>query len=115
MVVYLHLRSLPFAESMERMRNGVQASNAAHHDPEGPPSGQNETTTRAFFQIIAIVPKACDSILAPSNAEAFCDTHPQLQSRPILRLFHSPQRRMHPEANAIFVEPDLSRLPQWDE
>ena len=46
------------------------------------------------------------------DAESFCDTHPQLMTRHALRLFYSPQRRMHPLAKSQFIEPDLAPLPK---
>ncbi len=49
------------------------------------------------------------------DAESFCDTHPQLQTRHVLRLFYSPERRMHPLAKTQFVEPDLAPLPKIPE
>jgi len=113
-IAYLYLRTHPFAEALERIRKGIKAYNAAHQVPESPTSGYNETTTRAFLQIISAVMGAYDSILPTSDADAFCDTHPQLMSRHILRLFYSPQRRMHPDAKATFIEPDLSPLPRWE-
>jgi hypothetical protein len=38
--------------------------------------------------------------------------HPQLMSKHVLRLFYSPAGRMHPEAKATFIEPDLAPLPE---
>ena len=46
------------------------------------------------------------------TADAFCEVHPQLMARSVLRLFYSPRRRMHPDAKTKFVEPDLAPLPR---
>jgi hypothetical protein len=40
--------------------------------------------------------------------------HPQLMTKHALRLFYSPQRRMHPDAKGRFIEPDLTPLPRLD-
>jgi len=111
-VAYLYLRLHPFAEALDRMRRGIKAYNAIRQVPESSTSGYNETTTHAFMHLISAVMKAYDSTFPTSSADAFCETHPQLMSRHILRLFYSPERRMHPDAKTRFVEPDLSPLPR---
>jgi hypothetical protein len=111
-VAFLLLREQPFEEALARMRRGVKAFNARHDVPEGPTSGYNETTTHAFMHVIAAVVGAYGPVLPTATADAFCDTHPQLMTRHILRLFYSPERRMHPEAKERFVEPDLAALPR---
>ncbi len=114
-VAYLYLRRHPFAEALEQMRARIKAYNAANQVPESPTRGYNETTTRAFLQIIFAVMQAYGSAFPAADADAFCDAHPQLMSPQILRLFYSPERRMHPDAKTKFVEPDLAPLPRWDE
>jgi len=47
-----------------------------------------------------------------STADEFCDRHPQLLNKHVLRFFYSPNRRLHPEAKFRFVEPDLAPLPR---
>ena len=56
-------------------------------------------------------PRAYGTVIPTADSEAFCDMHPQLLNRNILRLFYSPERRMHPDAKTRFVEPDLTDLP----
>ena len=111
-VAFLYLREHPFDAALARMRAGVQAYNAAHHVPESATSGYNETTTHAFLQLIAATMQAYGGVLPTETADGFCDTHPQLMTRHALRLFYSPERRMHPEAKERFVEPDLAPLPK---
>jgi hypothetical protein len=106
------LRRHGFDEALRRMRAGVQSYNAHHHVPEAPDSGYNETTTHAFFHLIAAVDAAYASAIPAPDGETFCDSHPQLMTRHVLRLFYSPQRRMDPRAKTQFVEPDLCPLPQ---
>jgi hypothetical protein len=102
---------LSFPEALNRVRRGIKAFNAANKVPEGPTSGYNETTTVAFVKIIDAVMRAYGSTFPTADSEAFCDTHPQLLSRNVLRLFYSPERRMHPDAKTKFVEPDLTDFP----
>jgi hypothetical protein len=108
----LYLRRHPFPEALRRVREGIQAYNAVRGVPEGPGSGYNETTTHALLQIIAAVLSAYESTFPTSSADEFCDTHPQLMTKHVLRLFYSPQRRMLPESKTSFVEPDLAALPR---
>ena len=111
-VAYLYLRSHPFPEALTRMRRGIKAYNAANNVPESPTSGYNETTTHAFLHLIAATIAAYGGVFPTETADAFCDAHPQLMTRHVLRLFYSPQQRMHPLAKTQFVEPDLAPLPK---
>ena len=113
-VAFLYLRTHAFDDALGRMRAGVKALNAANKVRESPTSGYNETTTRAFLHLIAATMAAYDSVFAADTSESFCDAHPQLMTRHALRLFYSPQRRMHPDAKTRFVEPDLAPLPTVD-
>ncbi len=110
-VAYLHLRQYPLEEAIEHMRNGIQRYNAANDVPEGPDVGYNETTTQAFMRIIHAVIQAYGDVMPVATADEFCDTHPQLMSQKILRLFYSPAQRMHPDAKTQFIEPDMTSLP----
>ena len=111
-VAFTCLRRHPFTEALEKMRSGIKAYNARHQVPETPTIGYNETTTHAFMHIIAATMQAYGQARPTSDADAFCDTHPQLMTPQTLRLFYSPQRRMHPMAKTQFVEPDLTPLPR---
>lgn len=111
-VAYVYLSRHPIDEALTRIRRGIKAYNARHGVPESETSGYNETTTRAFLHLIAATMRAYASTHPVANADAFCDTHPQLMTRHALRLFYSPQRRMDPQAKTEFVEPDLAPLPR---
>jgi hypothetical protein len=111
-VAFLYLRNLSFDAALVKMREGIKAYNAANNVPEGPTSGYNETTTAAFLHLIAATIAAYDQTFPTPDAQSFCDTHPQLMTRHILRLFYSPQRRMDPRGKETFVEPDLAPLPR---
>jgi hypothetical protein len=110
-VAFTYLRRHPFDVALERMRAGVKAYNAVHGVSEGPTSGYNETTTHAFMHLVLATMNAYGQTFPTPTADVFCDTHPQLMTRNALRLFYSPERRMHPLAKAQFIEPDLSPLP----
>lgn len=110
-VAFTYLTRHPFDEALARMRAGVKAYNAHNQVPESDTSGYNETTTHAFLHLIAATMRAYGATHPAPNADAFCDAHPQLMTRHALRLFYSPQRRMHPLAKTQFVEPDLAPLP----
>lgn len=111
-VAYCYLVRLSFPEALVRIRTGIQRLNQAHGVVEGPASGYNETTTRAFLHLIAATIAAYKGTFPTSDAEAFCDRHTQLMSRNVLRLFYSPERRMDPRGKTEFVEPDLTSLPR---
>lgn len=64
------------------------------------------------MRIIHAVMSEYESVFPTRTADEFCDAHPQLLSKHILRLYYSPDQRMHPDAKTTFVEPDLARLPQ---
>jgi hypothetical protein len=111
-VAYLYLCRHPFPEALARMQRGIKAYNAANHRPEGPDQGYNETTTHAFLHLIAAVRLAYGKVFPAGTADEFCDLHPQLMSKHVLRFFYSPTQRMHPLAKTQFVEPDLAPLPK---
>lgn len=110
-VAYLYLRDHPFPEALAKIRAGIQRFNRARNVPEGPDRGYNETTTVAFARLVAATIAAYGSIFPTPDAERFCDTHPQLLQKQLLRFFYSPAQRMRPEAKTHFVEPDLASLP----
>ena len=111
-VAFLYLREHGFDAALNRLRTGIKSYNAANNVPDTPTSGYNETTTHAFLHLIHATMRAYGEVLPTPDAECFCDAHPQLQHRHALRLFYSPQRRMHPDAKTRFVEPDLAPLPR---
>lgn len=111
-VAYIYLSRYPFDNAYERLSKGIRAYNAHHNVPEGPTRGYNETTTRAFAQLVAATIHAYGTAFPTKNSDEFCDTHPQLMTRNVLRLFYSPARRLDPRAKATYVEPDLAPLPR---
>ena len=110
-LAFLYLREHGLEGGVERLRRGIQAYNKANDVPEGPLQGYNETTTVAFAHIVhAVLNSYAESHPTP-DGESFCDMHPQLLSKHVLRCFYSPERRILPEAKHTFVEPDLAPLP----
>lgn len=110
-IAFLYLDRLRFHEAVDAMRRGVKAYNAANDVPESRTTGYNETTTVAFMHLIHVVMVAYSDALPVEGSDAFCDAHPQLMSKHVLRFFYSPVQRMRDEAKAQFVEPDLAPLP----
>lgn len=110
-VAFVYLRQYGLDDGIDRLRSGIKAYNAANNVPETPLRGYNETTTVAFARIVYAVMRAYEAELPAADGEAFCDLHPQLLSKHILRLFYSPQRRLDPAAKTTFLEPDLAPLP----
>ena len=110
-IAYLYLNEHPLGEAERRISTGIKAYNAANNVPEGPTSGYNHTTTIAFARLIYAVMNAYGQAMPTADSEAFCEMHPQLLHRHVLRFFYSPERRMHPDAKTDFVEPDLTPLP----
>ncbi len=111
-VAHLYLKQYPYDDALERIRRGIKAYNKAKQIPEGPMQGYNETTTTAFAHLIAAVMQAYGKKFPTTTADEFCDTHPQLLTKYALRLFYSPEQRIHPLAKTQFVEPDLAPLPR---
>ena len=112
-IAFLYLREHGFDGALERIRQGIKAYNAHHAVEESATSGYNETTTTALLTLIDTVMRAYGEILPASNADEFCECHPELMSKHILRCFYTPERRMHPEAKVRFIEPDLAPLPSY--
>lgn len=110
-VAFIYLQRHSFPVALDRMRARIKAYNAHHNVPDTLTSGYNETTTLAFLHLVAATIQAYGQSHPTPDADAFCDTHPQLMTRHALRLFYSPERRMHPLAKTEFVEPDLAPLP----
>jgi hypothetical protein len=110
-VAYLYLCANDFDTALAKMRRCVQAYNATHHVPESDTTGYNETTTCAMMQLLATTIAAYGAVLPTPDADSFCDTHPQLMTKHVLRLFYSPERRMQPKAKTEFIGPDLAPLP----
>jgi hypothetical protein len=110
-VAFLYLRDHAFERAVEKMRAGLKAYIGVHDVPIGTTMGYNETTTVAFLHLVAAMMSAYGELFPTPDADTFCDAHPQLMSKHVLRLFYSPERRGLPTAKTQFIEPDLTPLP----
>ncbi len=107
-VAYLYLRSARFNEALDRFRTGLHALNASHGTPDALDRGYHETITISFFRLIA----ATLAAFGPAEtSDAFCDQHPHLLHKTVLRLYYTRPRIMSWEAKRDFVEPDIAPLP----
>lgn len=110
-VAFLSLRQFPFDQALDKLREGIKRFNAANQVVESPNSGYNETTTHAFLRLVASAMHAYNEAIPTPTSDAFCDAHPQLLCKHVLRIFYSPEARMNPLSKMEFVEPDLVPLP----
>jgi hypothetical protein len=110
-IAFLMLRQGGFEEALDRLREGIKAFNERNGIEDSPTGGYNETTTVAMLRLIQATMRACGGVFPAHCAAEFCDLHPQLMSKHVLRFFYSPERRMDPDAKKRFVEPDLAPLP----
>jgi hypothetical protein len=110
-VAFLYLSRYKFEDALARIRAGIQALNAVHGVVEGPTSGYNETTTHAFLHLIAATMRAYGTTHPAADSESFCNQHPHLLAKEVLRLFYSPARRLDPRTKTQFLAPDLAPLP----
>ena len=101
-----------FEKALRAVRKDIKAYNKAQNTPETNTSGYHETITRAFLQLIDVTRVAFAEANPVADSNEFCDAHPQLMCRQVLRLFYSSSRIMTPEAKHSFVEPDLATLPR---
>lgn len=111
-IAFLYLRELGFNDALEELRKRIKAFNAHNQIEETATSGYNETTTVALLQLIHSVMISYGKVFPVESADDFCDTHPQLMSKHVLRFFYSPEQRIHVDAKSQFIEPDLASLPE---
>ena len=107
-VAYLYLRRYPLDVATVKIREGIQAYNAAHRVEESLLSGYHDTMTQAWLRLVYFI--LCEYGPA-ETADAFIEQHPELSQKRILRFFYSKNRFQTLEAKAQFVEPDLASLP----
>ena len=108
-VAYLYLRRYPLETATVKIREGIKAYNTAHNVEDTLLSGYHETMTQAWLRLVHFT--LCEYGPA-ENADTFFEQHPQLSQTKVLRFFYSKARFTSPEAKAMFVEPDLTPLPQ---
>jgi hypothetical protein len=110
-VAYTYLHAHGFEQGLNKIREGIKKLNAVHGVPEGIDRGYHETITHAFARVVASMIKAHNETLGITDSESFCEAHPHLLSKMLLRLYYTRARIMTLEAKAKFVEPDIAPLP----
>lgn len=88
-VAYLYVRHHGFDEALRRFRAGIRAYSRAHEVPDDITSGYHETLTVAWFYLISARAKGVSSTL---DSNAFCNLHPELLERALLRKFYSSEK-----------------------
>lgn len=110
-VAYMYLSEHGFEQGFIRIRDGIKKLNAVHQVPESLDRGYHETITHAFARIVSVMIKAHNEPLGITNSEGFCEAHPHLLQKTVLRLYYTRSRIMTAQAKAEFVEPDIGPLP----
>lgn len=107
-MAYLYASRHSLEDATDRMRTGIKAFNKATETPEALDRGYHETITTAFMRLVF----AANVQTGPHDSSArFCDAHPELLTKLVLRRYYSRERIVSWEAKADFVEPDLCPLP----
>ena len=107
-VAYLYLNRFSLPETLERLRTGIQAYNAAQGIQDTPTGGYHETMTQVWLQLVYT---ALRQFGPAKTADAFFDAQPQLCDKSTPMLFYSRNCIISPEAKRSFVAPDLAPLP----
>ena len=108
-VAYLYLRQLPYAQSLDKIRENIRRYNAAKNTPESLERGYHETMTVAWMRLVDCTLREYGSA---ASAEEFIEAQEQLLNRKALRFFYSRDLLVSWRAKTEFVEPDLAPLPQ---
>ena len=107
-VAYLYLRRYPLDDAIAKVRTGLKALAVAWNAPVNDlEKGYHETMTQAW---VRLVHRTFSDHGDAQNADAFCDRHPQLMEKELLKSFYSKERLMTWAAKREYVEPDLSRF-----
>lgn len=109
---YLCLRRYPLTDATAQMRRGLAALNASHKAPNEIDRGYHETMTVAWMRVVDVTMGVFG---VESDSDTFCDKHPHLMQKTLMRLFYSKERIMTWDAKQRFVEPDLALLPRAPE
>jgi hypothetical protein len=107
-VAYLFIRRDSFDEALRRFRAGVRAYNLAHEVPDHLTSGYHETLTVAWLRLIS---SRASGVPTTLDSNSFCEIHPELLEKTLLRKFYSTEQIVSQVAKREFVEPDLQALP----
>lgn len=105
---YLYSSDNDLSAAIDQMRESIKRYNLATNTPEAIDRGYHETMTLAFMRLVFWA----NLTSGPHTSfQEFCDAHPELLTKSVLRLYYSPERIMTWEAKTTFVTPDLRQLP----
>lgn len=105
---FLICREASWDIALQTIRQRIQHLNAVTNTPEAIDRGYHETITQAFLRLIF----AANLRTGPYTSSAhFCEMHPELMDKKVLRQFYSREQIMTWEVKRAFVEPDLRPLP----
>lgn len=96
-------------EANDRMRSGIKAYQRARKITDALERGYHETLTLAFMQLVYVAVRQTGP---HASSLEFCEAHPELLDKRILRRFYSKEQITTWQAKAEFVEPDLAPLPE---
>lgn len=94
-------------EAHLHMRVGIIRLNAAHGTEETAVRGYHDTLTRVWFLLVAALRQEDDAV----SSEDFPTKHAARLDRNALLRYYSKERLFSTTARAVFVPPDLERLP----
>ena len=103
--MYADRHDLPAA--LTCIRDGIKKYNKATDTPEAIDRGYHETITRAFMTLVF---HANTRTRPHRSSSDFCNAHPELLSKHLLRHYYSRERIMSWQAKSQFVEPDRQEL-----
>jgi hypothetical protein len=108
-VAWTYLRKFGLDGATERMRAMIPRFNASKGIVDALDRGYHDTLTVAWLRILDATINAHGP---EADATSFLDTHTQLHSKALLRLYYSRDRILSREAKRAFVEPDLAPFPR---
>src|SRR5579862_6753085 len=97
-VAYMYLHGHGFEHGLVKIREGIKKLNAVQKVPESVDRGYHETITHAFARVVASMIDAHNETLGIKDSESFCEAHPHLLSKMVLRLYYTRARIMTLEA-----------------
>lgn len=107
-VAFLYASRHDLKAAIDRMRSGIKKHNASDNMPVAIDRGYHETITQAFMHLVFAANLKSGPYV---SSQDFCDAHPELLNKYVLREFYSREQIMTWEAKAEFVPPDLCPFP----
>ena len=104
---FLHLVRYELDEAHVRMRAGIIRLNQRHGLEESPTRGYFETITRVWLCLVQAARRADDA----TESLTLLARHPELMDRALPLRHYTKERLTSVRARAIFLEPDLTPLP----